>query len=115
MELIDLHQILRFGASLTFVLALMGLLAVALRRVSSIHPAASPKKRRLKIVEILPIDARRRLAIIQRDDRQHLVILGQNGETVIESGFESKQDVPEQPPGNQNEIPSTQRPPRAQS
>jgi flagellar protein FliO/FliZ len=98
MGLIDLHQFLRFGASLTFVLALMGLLAVALRRVSSMPLAATPKKRRLKVVEILPIDARRRLAIIQRDDRQHLVILGQNGETVIESGFESKQDDEKSPP-----------------
>jgi flagellar protein FliO/FliZ len=92
MELIDTHQLLKFAAALIFVLALMGGLAIILRRLNYLHPASLPKKRRLKIVEILPLDARRRLVIVRRDSREHLVILGANSETVIETGIESQQD-----------------------
>ena len=45
----------------------------------------STDKRRLKIVESLPIDARRRLVILTCDDKQHLVIIGANSETLIEA------------------------------
>ena len=49
-------------------------------------------KRRLKVVEALPLDARRRLVLLQRDNKQHLVILGPNGETVIETDIKPKPD-----------------------
>ncbi len=51
------------------------------------------EKRRLKIVESLPLDPRRRLAIIKCDDKEHLVILGQNGETVIASNIGENTDI----------------------
>lgn len=92
MKLIDLTQIAQLGAALAFVLALMGGLALLMRRFTQNHPVTMPQKRRLKIVESLPIDPRRRLVILRRDDREHLVILGPTGETVIETGIESPQD-----------------------
>lgn len=52
------------------------------------------RRRRLQIVEILPLDARRRAILLRRDDREHLVILGTQGETVIETNIESPQDNP---------------------
>ncbi len=97
MELIDTHQLLKFVCALTFVLALMGLLALALRRINNLPRLSNPRQRRLKLVESLPLDGRRRLVILQRDDKQHLVILGATGETVIESGIESKQDTQNEP------------------
>jgi len=42
-------------------------------------------RRRLKIVEVLPLDARRKLLIIRKDDKEHLIVLGPTGETVVES------------------------------
>ena len=45
-----------------------------------------------KLVETLPIDPRRRLAIVRCDDREHLLILGTNSETVIESDIKPPQD-----------------------
>ena len=93
MEVFALPQLLRFVAALVFVLALMGGLALAMRRFRDRHPLAAGK-RRLRIVEILPLDGRRRAVLLRRDDREHLVILGANSETVIETGIESPQDGP---------------------
>ncbi len=84
MEALDYFK---FVAALAFVLALMGGLALIMRRLGLGQPLNTNNKRRLKIVETLPVDARRRLVLIQRDDRQHLVILGPSSETVIESGI----------------------------
>lgn len=80
----------RLIAALTFVLALMGLLAFALKRYGASGGTLmlAPKNRRLKILETLPLDSRRRAVLIARDEKQHLVILGPNGETVVESGID---------------------------
>lgn len=88
----DSAQLLRFAAALAFVLSLMGLLALVMRRINNGGTVMPMSRRRLKLVETLPIDPRRKLAIIRCDDREHLVILGTNTETVIESGFKSPQD-----------------------
>jgi flagellar protein FliO/FliZ len=77
---------LRFLFALLFVLALMGGLWLVLRRLglSGLNIAA-PGQKRLKVVEILPLDARRRAVLLRRDDKEHLVILGPSGETVVET------------------------------
>ncbi len=84
----ELPQILKAVAALVFVLALMGGLSLVLKKLglSSAMPIKSGDKR-LKLVEILPLDGRRKIAIVQRDDVQHLILLGGNEETVIETGF----------------------------
>lgn len=92
MDLIDPEQWLRFGAALVFVLALMGVLGLVMRRLHSGQMPVNTGKRRLKIVESLTLDPRRKLVLIRRDNREHLVILGTNSETLIESGIESRQD-----------------------
>ena len=85
----DWTDYLRFIAALLFVLALMGGLWLLLKRLGlSGMQMANGQQRRLRIVEALPIDARRRAVILQRDNRQHLVILGPTGETVIESDIQ---------------------------
>lgn len=92
MELINFEGFLRFGAALVFVLVLMGGLALLMKKFGQGHPLTDPRKRRLKIIEVLPLDPRRRALLLRRDNREHLVILGPNGETLIESGIESPQD-----------------------
>lgn len=79
-------ELLRVIMALLFVLALMGGLVVALRKMG--YAAQSAGKKRLKLVEVMHLDSRRKLAIIQRDEKQHLVILGAGGETLIERGIE---------------------------
>ena len=88
METIDY---IKFVASLALVLGMMGGLTLILKKVGLGNIGIVPAdKRRLKIVEILPLDARRKALILRRDDKEHLVILGVNGETVIETDIERK-------------------------
>ena len=86
-----LSQIIRLVLALAFVLALMGGLTLLMKKLglSANTSIKSGEKRRLKIVESLPLDARRRLAILKCDDKEHLVILGANRETVIENDIEN--------------------------
>lgn len=79
----------RMIAALVFVIALMGGLAIVLKKLGlSGPPVPSGGRKRLRVVESVPLDARRRLVLVQCDDSQHLVILGPGGETVI------KTDIP---------------------
>lgn len=85
----EMHDYLKFAAALVFVLCLMGGLSYILKRFNIGQGGIiSPSKKRMKIVEILPLDARRKAIILQRDTTQHLVILGASGETVVESNIE---------------------------
>lgn len=82
----DLPQFMRLIIALAIVLILMGGLSFVLKKLGLAQNTnvKSGDKRRLKIIESLPLDARRRVIILQRDDKQHVVILGANSETVIE-------------------------------
>lgn len=92
---------LRFVLALAFVLALIGLLAAVARRFGFGFPVTALKnvgQRRLKVVEVTPVDARRRLVLVRRDDIEHLILLGQAGELVIETGIAARDDAPVAPP-----------------
>jgi len=84
---------LRFLAALGFVLGLIGLLAwlAARYRLGSVPARAA---RRLAVVEALPIDPRRRLVLIRCDDREYLLLLGQDGNRLIAAG----RGTPAEPP-----------------
>lgn len=91
----SLPDIVRLLLALAVVIGLMGGLALIMKKLGLAENAhISPKggKKRLKIVETLALDSRRRVAIIQRDDKQHLVLLGLNGDTVIETNIDSKEE-----------------------
>jgi flagellar protein FliO/FliZ len=49
-----------------------------------------PGKRRLAVIESLPLDNRRRLLLLRKDDREHLVIVGGASDVVLESGSSPK-------------------------
>lgn len=90
MTLIDY---LKFIAALIFVLGLMGGLALLLKRLGLGSASMLPAdKRRLKVLEILPLDARRKAVLLRRDDAEHLVIFGPTGETVIETNIQAKHE-----------------------
>lgn len=79
-------EILRAIFSLIAVLGLIGISALVLKQFR--HLAASGgviRERRLSIVETLGVDARRKLAIIRCDGREHLVLLSAASETIIDS------------------------------
>lgn len=85
----DIETYLRFLLVLVFVLGLIALFAWLARRfgVGGRVAATSGRNRRLGVVEVLPLDGRRKLVLLHRDDREHLVILGQSEETVVETGI----------------------------
>lgn len=86
----DPTDYLRFAAALIFVLALIGAAAFALRAFGFMSPGSRrPGERRLNVVETLMLDARRRLVIVRRDDKEHLLLLSAQGETVLENGIDA--------------------------
>ena len=77
--------------ALAFVVGLIALLGWAVRRFGLIPGASAVRRsgRRIKIVEVTPIDVRRKLILIRRDHAEHLVLLGAQRDLVIETGIES--------------------------
>ena len=90
MEALDYY---RFVLALLFVLGLIGLLAWLARRFRFDGSMLAATGRRLAISEMLPIDARRKLVLVRRDDTEHLLVIGQDGAQLLESGI-----VPPPPP-----------------
>lgn len=91
----DLGEYFRFFLALGFVLLLIAGLAALVRRSGfgsrlALSPAAG-SERRLALVEVRPLDAKRKLVLLRRDDREHLVLLGIGGDLLIES------DIPAPP------------------
>ena len=76
---------LRFLAALAFVLGLIALAAWAARRWR-LGTTPARAARRLAVVEVLPIDPRRKLVLVRCDRREHLLLLGQDGNRLITAG-----------------------------
>ncbi len=76
--------------SLIAVLGSIGLIAVLVRKAGLISASNGfIRKKRLAVVETLAVDARRRVAIIRCDDKEHLIILGPNSETIIDKNLDA--------------------------
>jgi flagellar protein FliO/FliZ len=84
-------EIARIAFALLFVLGLIALAAALARKSGLID--ATRRTRRLALVETLPIDARRRAAILRCDGRDHLVVLTHEGVAVIESGLTAPEEA----------------------
>lgn len=92
MEGMETVSYLRFFLALIFVIGLIGLTAVLWRRFgmpNRLHSRPSVKQR-LEVTDSLYIDPRRRLVLVRRDEKEHLLLLGANGETVVETGIEAE-------------------------
>ncbi len=84
--------------ALLFVLGLIGLLATAVRRWGLGVPQTGRKHRadkRLGLVEVMPLDAKRRLVLVRRDEVEHLLILGATSEVVVETGIPASREFAE--------------------
>jgi flagellar protein FliO/FliZ len=75
-------------SAFVFVISFMLLLAWGIRKAGfSNSVMLTGARRRLKIVEFLSLDHRRKLVLVRRDNKDHLLVLGPNGETVVEAGI----------------------------
>lgn len=89
----------QFVMALLFVLALILLIAYGAKKLGLMARvtvnSAKTRDKRLNIVEILPIDARRKLMIIRRDDVEHLIMLGLDRDLVIEKNIKASTEKAE--------------------
>ncbi len=71
--------------ALAFVLGLMGLLYLIMKRLGlagQIGLKTQSLTQRLRVIETLPLTAQHRAIILRMDDTDHLVIIGPNGQSV---------------------------------
>ncbi|PIW27855.1 MAG: hypothetical protein COW30_09370 [Rhodospirillales bacterium CG15_BIG_FIL_POST_REV_8_21_14_020_66_15] len=91
----DVDGYLRFVLALVFVIGLIAVFAALARRAGWGFPAAAIKRagsRRLGVVEVTPLDGRRRLILVRRDNVEHLLLVGPASELVIETGISGPGD-----------------------
>jgi flagellar protein FliO/FliZ len=79
----------KFLLALAFVLGLIGVMAWGARRFGFLRGTmrAANGQRRVEIVEIVPIDSKRKLMLVRRDQTEHLLLLGTTGDLVVETGI----------------------------
>lgn len=82
----DLNQYIQLALAFVFVMALMGLLSFILKKMNAVQSGMNGKSNRLKIVEQRMIDTKHKAVILRCDDKDHLVILSQSGNTVVVNG-----------------------------
>lgn len=90
----DLTDYLRTVFALLFVLGLIGILYFLARHYGAQRFGLGMPRgsvgRRLAIMEVRMIDARRRLVLVRRDDVEHLLLLGPDKDVVVESGIPAR-------------------------
>jgi len=92
---------LHFALALLLVLGLIAILAWILRRFGFGGTLHGNNRRRVQVLEITPLGPRHRLILIRRDQIEHLLLLGPEGDVVVESGIERacfKQEMTEPTP-----------------
>ncbi len=87
----DLGELAQSALALIFVLSLIGLGAAVLKRAGwGVGTAARSRAgRRLSLVEVMPLDPRRKLVLVRRDGTEHLLLLGAQSELVVETNISS--------------------------
>lgn len=91
-DLMNFGNYVQFLFALIFVLGLIGLFSIALKRLSTtgITGLRSGKgPRRLSVSETVMLDGKRRMVLVRRDNKEHLLLLGMQNDVVIESNIEA--------------------------
>jgi len=83
---VETIDIVRFAGALVLVLGLIALAGFLARRLglSGSGPVRGPRSRRLGVVEALTLDPKRRLVLVRRDNVEHLLLLGPDGDLVVD-------------------------------
>jgi flagellar protein FliO/FliZ len=87
----ELTEYLRFALAFLIVLGLIGFFGWLARRLGMMPKASRGEGRRLGIVEVATVDAKRRLVLVRRDHTEHLILLGATADLVIESGIPARE------------------------
>lgn len=83
----EIKSLLTSFSALIFVLGLIWLVAIFLRKYGSgkLPVIAKGKSKRISVIDALVIDARRKIILIRCDDKEHLILLGPEKELVIDT------------------------------
>ncbi len=84
------NMYLKFFSAFAVVLALIGLTAWLVRRFGSNRlggNAARGRQPRLAVIDAAPVDGRRRLVLIRRDNVEHLLMIGGPSDVVVEQNI----------------------------
>jgi len=99
----EFSEILRFVSALVFVVGLIAACAWGARRFGLVQLSEKASNRgRLAVVETLSIDPKRKLLIIRHDDREHLVMLGDQ-DVVLDAGLPARTDLDTDAPTTSSE------------
>jgi flagellar protein FliO/FliZ len=92
LPVLDVVDAARYIAALAVVLGLLGLLALGARQgwlanfiatLSRGQISGVKRERRMKVVETLVLDPRRRIVIVEIDGKERALLLGASGETPL--------------------------------
>lgn len=86
-------NLVRFILAFLLVVGMIGLMGVLLRRYGQQAGKmfGAPKSGgRLEVVETHYIDHKRKLALVKRDGVEHLLLLGEGGNVVVEAGIKDE-------------------------
>ena len=81
----DATDYLRFIMALAFVLVLMLIFAQLAKRYGWGKAMLNTPGKRLSVLETRVLDARHKLMLVKCDDREHLLLLGPQGQSVVET------------------------------
>src|SRR5215210_899371 len=82
--------IVRFVVAFVIVLALIGLTCWLIRRYGTARVGAAAQRGRqprLAVIDAAPVDGRRRLVLVRRDNVEHLLLIGGPSDFVIEQNI----------------------------
>src|SRR2546423_14123179 len=91
--------IVRFVVAFVIVLALIGLTFWLIRRFGTARVGAAAQRGRqprLAVIDAAPVDGRRRLVLVRRDNVEHLLMIGGPSDIVVEQNI--VRAVPVTPP-----------------
>ena len=85
----DVLSLLRMLGALGVVLGILAGALWAIRRYDIKLPGrvGAGAGRRIELIERLPLDTRRSVALIRRDGREHLILVGPEGAVLVETGI----------------------------
>jgi flagellar protein FliO/FliZ len=95
----DMLSMLRTLGALGLVLGMLAAALWAVKRYDIKLPGrvSTGSRKRVEVVERLALDAKRSVALIRRDGREHLVLIGPDGSTTLETGIVAppREEAPE--------------------
>src|SRR5688572_5531527 len=87
---VELPLVAKLVVAFVVVLGLIGLATWVFRRIGGDRTGVAPargRQPRLAVIDAAPVDGRRRLVLIRRDNVEHLVMIGGPTDVVIEQNI----------------------------